>query len=127
MSATDRSLIQRDPTLRSGSEFDLDTSTMRRPTTTTAVERRRKVCNPLPSLNKYTNIYRILFLSFHEALLTKQVFSCAYSMQYFTRPRLKSGIFSVLYFKWLSYFSDSYLMFSLELHNQSRQIHYSLF
>ena len=50
ISATDRSLVQRSPTLCGVSECDLDTSTMRKPTPTRAVEPRRKVCYPSPPL-----------------------------------------------------------------------------
>jgi hypothetical protein len=53
VSSTGRLLVQGNPTLCGVSECDLDTSTIRRPTPTRAVERRRKLCNPLPSLKKH--------------------------------------------------------------------------
>jgi hypothetical protein len=56
ISATGRSLVQRRPTLCDVFESYLDTSTMRRPTSTRAVGALRKLCNPLSSLND-TNIF----------------------------------------------------------------------
>jgi hypothetical protein len=48
VSATVRSFVQRNHTLCVVPECDLDTSTMRRPTPTRPVERRRKVCHSVP-------------------------------------------------------------------------------
>ena len=87
------------PTLCSVSECDLDTSTIRRATPTRAVEPRRKVCNPLPSLRN-TQLFSgigFIILSFHEVLLTKRVFACSCSMQYSMRPSYNSGNFSFLF------------------------------
>jgi hypothetical protein len=75
-SAAGWSLVQRNPTCF---ECDLRFSTMRRLTLSRAVERRRKVCNTLPSLKKYKNIFRnwfIFIFSFDEVLQTKLAFYC---------------------------------------------------
>ena len=128
VSATGRSLFQRSPTLCGVSKGDLESSTMRRPTPTRAVEPRKKEFNALTSL-KCTNTcqrFTPLYFVFQWSLPYEISFFLILLYAVFHKITLKSGNFSIVYIAWLSFFSFRRLIGSLALQTQSIEIHPSL-
>jgi len=106
VSPSSRSLVQRRLTLCCVYECCLDTSRMGRPTPTWgvgALKKSRQSVNII-KLHKYFQELTFYFV-FSWSLTNKSCIFCYCSIQYFIRKSLKSGIFSFLYFTWLSFFN----------------------